>query len=382
MQNNLVNKTFTTKRKKLLLPVLALVLYIFNITPVGFPDKIGTREYLSLLVFFPYFCKYINRSSVYKTIIIANYSQILISIISIVINQTTDFWYVQFAIRNILYINGALLCVSLLPKRSSIDLLMFLVCVAIVINNLIAALGFFDSGIMEAITSFQNLGDEGRIANTVAFGNRMLGLGKGNYFMGGVISGFAIILLFYLYVRKKITGFFAYPLILFVFITGTYIARTTIVGLGIGLFFFVKNVRISKIITLFFSDGESKSLNHMLSMYERTFDLKTFFLGDGLSKQDGAYYMETDIGYLRNIFYFGIIGTIFGYFYYETKIINLLHKTKIISKRFAFLLFSYLIILNFKGVPDYNFLLFIFLAYYIRNEKVIRNETASCHFIS
>lgn len=358
-------------------------------------------------------CKYINRSSVYKTIIIANYSQILISIISIVINQTTDFWYVQFAIRNILYINGALLCVSLLPKRSSIDLLMFLVCVAIVINNLIAALGFFDSGIMEAITSFQNLGDEGRIANTVAFGNRMLGLGKGNYFMGGVISGFAIILLFYLYVRKKITGFFAYPLILFVFITGTYIARTTIVGLGIGLFFFVKNVRISKIITLlsftllmvfgiikmgffenintshafevftlFFSDGESKSLNHMLSMYERTFDLKTFFLGDGLSKQDGAYYMETDIGYLRNIFYFGIIGTIFGYFYYETKIINLLHKTKIISKRFAFLLFSYLIILNFKGVPDYNFLLFIFLAYYIRNEKVIRNETASCHFIS
>ena len=57
-------------------------------------------------------------------------------------------------------------------------------------------------------------------------------------------------------------------------------------------------------------------------------------------------------------------------------------KTKIISKRFAFLLFSYLIILNFKGVPDYNFLLFIFLAYYIRNEKVIRNETASCHFIS
>lgn len=60
---------------------------------------------------------------------------------------------------------------------------------------------------MEAITSFQNLGDEGRIANTVAFGNRMLGLGKGNYFMGGVISGFAIILLFYLYVRKKITGF-------------------------------------------------------------------------------------------------------------------------------------------------------------------------------
>lgn len=56
---------------------------------------------------------------------------------------------------------------------------------------------------MEAITSFQNLGDEGRIANTVAFGNRMLGLGKGNYFMGGVISGFAIILLFYLYVRKR-----------------------------------------------------------------------------------------------------------------------------------------------------------------------------------
>ena len=45
-----------------------------------------------------------------------------------------------------------------------------------------------------------------------------------------------------------------------------------------------------KFFTLFFSDGESKSLNHMLSMYERTFDLKTFFLGDGLSKQDGAYY--------------------------------------------------------------------------------------------
>lgn len=42
--------------------------------------------------------------------------------------------------------------------------------------------------------------------------------------------------------------------------------------------------------------------------------------------------METDIGYLRNIFYFGIIGTIFGYFYYETKIINLLHKTKLFLK--------------------------------------------------
>lgn len=43
---------------------------------------------------------------------------------------------------------------------------------------------------------------------------------------------------------------------------------------------FFENINTShafEVFTLFFSDGESKSLNHMLSMYERTFDLKTFF---------------------------------------------------------------------------------------------------------
>lgn len=107
-------------------------------------------------------------------------------------------------------------------------------------------------------------------------------------------------------------------------------------------------------------------------MYQVDFNFTTFLFGDGIGS---GYYKGIDVGWLRNILYFGIIGTVFGYLYYEIKIIRILRKVSSEDARFFFVWFLYLFVLNFKGLPDFNFMILLLSAYYIKKKQVLISES-------
>ena len=63
------------------------------------------------------------------------------------------------------------------------------------------------------------------------------------------------------------------------------------------------------------SVGTSSS-DKMLEMYIFPTNMYSWLLGDGIiSNADGSYYMYTDVGFIRLIFYWGLIATILFYLY-------------------------------------------------------------------
>ena len=88
------------------------------------------------------------------------------------------------------------------------------------------------------------------------------------------------------------------------------------------------------------------STDKMFDMYDVEISPKTFLIGDGkytvLVNGEQKYYRRTDIGYLRKILYFGIIGTLLS-FLFEVFIFN-----KKLKKEHL-LLFIFLMVLELKG---------------------------------
>ena len=115
---------------------------------------------------------------------------------------------------------------------------------------------------------------------------------------------------------------------------------------------FAKNTRLSNIYNYTFQlinnyrNGNgftSTSTDKLLDMYDRDIPTKTLLIGDGRYSDDGSYYMKTDVGYLRKIFYFGIFGLLASVFL-QIAIIN---NGKIKYENIIILLL--LLILELKG---------------------------------
>ena len=261
------------------------------------------------------------------------------------------------------------------------------------------------------------------IANqTIEFSVRLLGIGLGSYFLGGVISGVAIILTAFIVInnpkRKKtytviyfflcITGILiarivilAYALSFFMFLVywfkrgggilvlkklGTLIFASIIVIIFLNLFFssLFETSAIKHAFELFINLYESKSLStkSTTNVYEMLIfpdNLKTFLIGDGrFYNSDSSYYMRTDVGFSRLIFYYGFLGSILFFMphiYISKMFID--KKYDNIIKILIVVLFVYLMISNFKGLLDLNWLIFIyFWMHYLQNFK---NEDTLYH---
>ncbi|MNR35976.1 hypothetical protein D3C85_1538570 [compost metagenome] len=104
-------------------------------------------------------------------------------------------------------------------------------------------------------------------------------------------------------------------------------------------------------------------------MYVFPDNLSTWLFGDGrMMMSDGSYYMGSDVGYIRLLFYFGMIGT-FIYFltqlFYYQKLKNLTNNKPI--KLLFSMMFLWVILLNFKGIAngDPFIVLFVVCTIYI-----------------
>ncbi|MDR1725962.1 MAG: hypothetical protein LBR28_06205 [Bacteroidales bacterium] len=238
---------------------------------------------------------------------------------------------------------------------------------------------------------------------------RLLGVG-GQYVALGIINAFALLMITEKLKTKQKSKLLLLYIFIFIFITviGSMISRTTVIGtvasiiyllifnikkimryvkqiiIGTALVLFIYLVALPPSIKIAFStyfeygfemlfslqeEGEMKteSTDDLLGMLETTYPkgLKTYAIGDGYWEnplKKYAYYKNTDIGYYRLIWYFGIFGCI-SYVIYQFIIIwqsNIRTKRK--HQMFFILCFILFLILNIKVLVEVIpvFVLFLF----------------------
>lgn len=339
-----------------------------------------------------------------------------------IINNNIDAWGFR-SFLHILVFFGAYLIIYF--KRDLIrtgtynfDVLVKTIVIIIVVNILIAIFAYFITPIKDFIFSIQGNEVDLHSRNYYASLFRLYGLGTFYFYQGGVYCSWGLILTVYL-IRssKNIKGTFILALAyLLILISGLFIARTVLIGFVFSAIYFLipkglnKNYilnSIKKYIIIilftpfvlfvsinsfelwlnnnidnrsvahafepfinFFESGHlaTESTAHLETMYVFPDNLKTWLIGDGFfTGQDGFYYMHTDVGYLRMVFFFGIIGLLVFYlqkFYLLHSIIKL-GKTNVPKNQLLFFLFSFTIVVNLKGFADADPILFLFFWLFI-----------------
>lgn len=340
----------------------------------------------------------------------------LLSIFTLVINGTNDFSFVIYPFQ-IIYLLLLSYSIFYLVKtlRHNIDFAIIskYIIYVLLIQSVIAFTMFFNPAFNDFIFDLQGIDTESR-AIQLYLGKRLIGLGC-FYFGGGLIYGFGLILVVLMLIlnstskKKQIILILTYIIIL---ITGIFIARTCLIGAGISLFLLLYNIfqiRIRRYIfkvcsffigtfafimillvvlynlsstirddygaivdfgfeafITFFEEGklETASTEGLKTMYQWPDNSKTYIIGDGrfVGDDENSYYMGTDVGYLRLIYCFGIIGLLLimlQQFYVLMKLRFFTENTYV--KQMWFLIFIYILVLNVKGYLDFTPLLFIYL---------------------
>lgn len=354
----------------------------------------------------------------------------LIALVSIGINQTNDIEFIKypFSIINIFFASYFVLKV-LNHFFNNLDFknIALLIVNVLLIQSIIALTMFFFPKLRDILIGLQRIlpDDIEKISDSFEF--RIIGFGT-MFFGAGVISGFGLILigaLLRIYKFTSIQIIFLSSKYLIIFVAGMMMARTTLVGglLGLMLLFFPKNfkvnislfrkrfffilniVMISVILTLilffaipkigktfepvfnfafeifinYFEKGiaETASTNRLKEMYLYPQNIKTWIIGDGYwtNPYGNGYYMQTDVGYLRLIYYFGIVG-LGVYILYQYYLMKISFSLKNL-KYFKLTLFIYLLLLNLKGFADLFPLIVIFL---VSNQIQIRNKKSTFPF--
>lgn len=295
----------------------------------------------------------------------------LMSLISITINQTPDNTYVSYIISAAIWLSGAFsVCYIIRGVHGRIDAALVVnyligVCLFQCVSAMLIAFvpevqEFVDLYVQQGQTLLKDL-------------NRIYGIGASLDVAGSRFSAVLVANAFMLVSspKRSSVGKTLFYTISFVIITivGCMIARTTLVGAAIGLawmvlspFFFPKTRQRENIIGHWFIilatigilivisvalynafpdvkglfrfafEGffnwvetgvwQTDSTSKLESMVVWPEELKTWIIGDGYflnsrydpnylgESTDQGYYMGTDIGYLRFIFYFGILGLV------------------------------------------------------------------------
>ncbi len=389
---------------KKILSYVVVFLYIFNIKFIFIPGPLRTRMILGLVGCLFIFTLGKTAWKDCMLVIALNLVYCCLCLFSCSINNTTDFWFIQYACLNILYcIGGYSIGKYMMDKMnmSIYDILSLFVYV-VLIHNVIAFAGFIFQPISDFILRIQDImATDSAMAPIIKFHLRAVGLGVGNFFLGAVITGLAVITNFYLYLVGK-TSISRCILIFFILLlSGIFIARTTMLS-GIGLLLLLFTVRGKKVFVIlsaslligilnvglfqsllesdwninaswafegFTEDGRenSKTLNHLKTMYLLPDNIKTWIIGDGLWESDKGYYMHTDVGYMRLLFYTGIGSCIFYQAYTYFFICRTTsHATK--RKAYRLVLILFFLLIQMKGFTDIMF--FLYLLYpYGRNTK-------------
>lgn len=341
----------------------------------------------------------------------------IMSLFTGIINRTFDFSFAKYCVSVLIFFFAAFFLYNILSlilkknKWMDLDFLIKLFIIIVTLQSIISILMFIVPNLTEKLYTFFSLpeGEEATVEGLI--GLRLIGLGS-YFFAAGIIHGLSLIFIVYLYLKNKINKKWI-VIYIFNFFVGLLMARTTVIGFAMSLLFmaiwkplnifYIKqkfkwglHLMILFIVALlgmlmvvsedvlewafeFFynysnsGSFESDSTNRLKEMYVIPTNFFTYILGDGkYNLPDGLYYMSTDVGYLRLLYYGGIPMVISFYFfmYYIIKYI-IKYNSSTIDKYLFFTIFLYMLVLNFKGLADLNpVLILIYIFSYFNNNQI------------
>lgn len=304
----------------------------------------------------------------------------LCGLTSVIINNTNDYTYATYFVSMFVWLGGAYTAVKMvkwLHGYVSVDLIcnyLIGVCVGqCVLALIIDSVPSFKDFVDRIVVGFDFVETE-----TLTRANRLYGIGAGVDVAGSRFAAVLVIIAAFLQkystsTRKKYMWIYLLAFI-FISVVGNMMARTTTVGVMVAIVYWITasgifkmtmhrgNIRIwwtmaallcvclPVIVYLyssnqqfhdnirfafegFFSiaekgEWETHSNNILKNMIVFPDNIKTWLIGDAyfdnpywsdpyyVGPRFHGYYMQTDIGYLRFIFYFGIIGLAFFIIYF------------------------------------------------------------------
>ena len=347
-----------------------------------------------------------------------------VSTISLFINNTVDIKFISYMFSQIAILFASYFVVKILKKikyKLDFEILVKLIINVIFIQSIIALSMFLIPDLKEFLLGLENLTTK-ELARINSFsGFRIYGVGLSKTFLAGVYNGYALILiaiLFRLY-RFSLKGLSFLSLkFTIILLVGMMMARTTLAGALIAIIIILiprdlkATLTIFKKRILFFTIAilipigivsalfiilpsfeilagdalrygfemfinlnesgsfETESSNELMKLYVLPNNIQTYIIGDGYFADPikvGSYYMHTDIGYLRLIYYFGGIGLSF-YLAMQIYLIVKAYSVFNIGKGFYIFIIVYFMILNLKGFTDLLVVHIIFIMVYLLNK--------------
>lgn len=404
-----------------MLRFLVLFFFIFPISFVFIPMGLTTRMIITvcgllLLITQIILTKKIEFNQDILRLFLFCSGFVAISLLSMSLNSSTDIQFVFYPVSLVLILISSYAVVKLFKFDSRTILIAFVY--AIVIQNILSLLMFVMPELSQFLNDYQNISELDLLKLDELSEMRLLGFGS-SYFGSGIINCVGLLFIAFLYLEEKITYKKLTYVLLFLVTAfiGILKARTTFLGVILALIYISTRDRLKSIkfliqflfISLFigflvfsileklvpnfdvlmsfgfemfenyfrYGSLESNSTDELTEMYTLPNDVNTWIIGDGhwnsLTKGDFTYYKNTDVGYLRMIYYFGLLGTLY-YFLFHFKFLKMI-SAKMKNLNFKYLLiFSgiLLVVLNFKGFADlfFVFSLFLFCKPYEENQSV------------
>ncbi|WP_228568406.1 hypothetical protein [Campylobacter sputorum] len=415
---------------------IVLFLYVYGIQYIFIP--FSTRALLGIFgffIFFLYFFKIKKKFMVNKDLLTVFIFLLFISLssfASMTYNNTNDIEFVRYSISMIVNMFASYFFIKILKKldyKLNFKTISTLLINIILIQVLIALIMFIYPDLTVFLFSIEKMSEETFDRNIYLSGIRFMGIGAAKTFTSGIINGFGLILiaiLLRLYKTSSKEIILLSIKFLVIFSLGMMMARTTLIGAILALviillpenfnysislikkrtLFFITLTCVT-IISLFFiiifysdfllvfqygfeifinyfktSTFETASTNELKEMFIFPNEIKSWIIGDAYwynPLKGNFYYMNTDVGYSRLIFYFGLIG-LFFYFSLQFFLVKAYKHFDVKFKYYIFIII-YLLILNLKGFADLFWLNIIFFMAYILNKNNLNKKLINSNSI-
>ena len=280
----------------------------------------------------------------------------IVALVVVLVNQTYDLTYIETLIHLYIVIAIGILLIAYFDYKGKISEMLNTVIICFIIQTLLQWIFFLLPDVSKLFNIFRT---ESMILNNIKYsGYRGLAISSSGFF--GLSSAYAVASVLYftkgntlfknilvkygmfLFMFSGVffagrTGFVALPfifvielikviknrksifcmsnkknLVLFVIFTIVFIVAI-VITMQIPKFSSMYHYAFELFRNIFSGKGfTTTSTDGLLAMYDVDMSVKTFFVGDGIYtvNQNGveSYYMNTDVGYLRKLLYFGIIG--------------------------------------------------------------------------
>lgn len=381
-------------------------LFFFHIYVIKFAfSPISTRVlfgFFGAILIIKYLLKS-NRLKISKITFKYLISLIVIGLISFFTNSihsTSEFHYIIYIFQSIIIICSSyfcIFCVSHLSKKEiSFEYLSRIFIGAVALQMIITVIMFLSPSVKEHLISIQSTDSftevflEGGWWRVTGFGSE--------YFIAGVVNCYALLLISHCILYDRFNINILLLCFILISIIGSVMSRTTLVGIVLGITYILTKGN-SKIRILIFkyiafiiiailiigsstkiamTDQMETTLRFGFEAFYNYFETGTFttasaenllndhysiskipqgitlIIGDGFyadPSDSDKYYMNIDAGYLRLIYYFGILGLVAFLVaqYHLLTMSKINEKSHLILKWYLILL---IIILNIKGVTD------------------------------